>query len=290
MGTQSINFNNITDVKYNGNAMDKVYHNSTLLWERAVELTATQTENHFSSGASIRQAGGSRTGYSSQWFGNKSYGYEWIYMYWTELPKPDGFSLPSNQSCAVKIDWDRSASISDYPSYIKSSNRVSYSTSHIFWDSNLSTSGTRYGWIGTGTYSAVAPESQWYVGPKRQWYNNWSWVGVQTQFSSPNVTANWTKSSGKQSTGASSNSVIFGFYHYDIDKPCIGVLGRGLGTDGWSGSGWVGHMFRGAHYNYGKIKRVFEKSKVELIVGGHDPMWPHTKFGITQRNPKRGAL
>ena len=293
MGSQSINFNNITDVKYNGTAMDKVYLNSSLLWERAVELTATQTENHFENGTvPLTFEGGSRTGYSSQWFGNKQRGSEWIHMWWTELPKPSGFSLPSNQSCAVKVDWNRSASISDYSGYFtgKSSNSVSYSTSHIFWDSNKSTSGTRYGWAGTGTYSAVAPENQWYVGPRRSGYNNWSWVGVQTQFSSPNVTARWTKSSGKQSRGASSNSVIFGFYHYDIDKPCIGILGKELGTSGWVGSGYPGYINSGAHYNWAKLKRIFYQSKVELIVGGHDPMWPHTKWGITQRNPKRGAL
>ena len=102
MGTQSINFDNIDDVKYNGSAMDKVYLNSTLLWERSVEVTAAESEAFFNGSVSYRTSG-SKYATVNRFGGGSSGGVDRheAYLHYIALPKPGGFSLKA-QNLASK--------------------------------------------------------------------------------------------------------------------------------------------------------------------------------------------
>jgi len=277
MGTQSINFDNIDDVKYNGTAMDKVYLNSTLLWERAPEITKAEAQNYFSGGVAVAIGSTRNIFQTVNRYGGGSSGGRTEYtahFHYIQLPKPNGFKLGSTESCAVRIH-DNSVANS-------SSMNVSYKTQGSFINGIRYTSRGDIRGCWPRVYSNMAPKNQWYAGKEQ--YDGFQWVGASFQFPTMYFTHTWQQ---WRSTGTG-NGFVFGFYNYDLDKPCIGIIEARTAL--MAAQGDIRNINGNAWYNWAHGKKYFIGARVELIKGGHDPMWPHTKYGFTQRNPKRGAL
>jgi hypothetical protein len=213
---------------------------------------------------------------------------------WIELPKPTELTLSANQSCAVKINWDTSVDITtgtQGTSEETSANNLSFGTTRTLL-SYITNLNVNHAVKPTDVYSDVADSSQWYHGTLTSY--GWEFIGAMFNFPPAHVDYWWNYTSGGQNRTATGKVTFFGFYDYTNDRPCIGLLGDKLGWDVTNDRGEMKHINRTSNagwYNWASMRPLLTSIlSVELIPGQHDPMWPHSKWGVVQRNPKRGVI
>ena len=275
-----------------------LYLGSNLLWRKTFEVTTETIEAHFldendNENITLSQdcIGSTNCSYYVQTF-NGTASYKYLDFMWIELPKPTGLTLSESQSCAVKINWDTTADITMISQgageYETRANNLSFGTTRTLL-SYITHLNVNHAVNPTDVYSDVADASEWYHGTLTTY--GWEFIGAMFQFPAAFVDYSWNYTSGGVERTASKTVTFFGFYDYTNDKPCIGILGDGLGsTTGVGDISFINNADRPGLYNWASMRPLLTSFSVTLIPGQHDPMWPHSRWSVTQRDPKRGTI